>query len=192
MFVQVVELFALRHSLGAKRFNARVGDKMVLRTHGSSGVQQRVLFSRTSPTSGFTASGPGAPKQVGKPDDVLAQAPVGSRVRWTSTLLVAKASDVPFGKQFETQDARWFAWQNENAVKVGPDRYAAHGVGGGRVSGKEIEDALVEITAGQFPDKSKSEIRAGIYISEIEVYDQPASSGQIEPNADNPRQGARP
>jgi len=60
----------------------------------------------------------------------------------------------------------------------------------GAVSHKDIEDALFDITAGVFPQKSESEVRAGIYVSEIELFDQPESSEQIEPDADNPRKGA--
>jgi hypothetical protein len=43
-----------------------------------------------------------------------------------------------------------------------------------------------------FSDKSEAEIRAGIFISEIELFEDPDRAGQIEPAAVDPEKGPRP
>lgn len=184
VFVEVVQLYALRQSLGATRFNQRVGGRMELRTHGSSGVQRRALFKRASAGEAFKGGAASA-------EEVLADAPIGSRVRWTSQLLFDKANNL-FGPEVWTiQQEEWPNWQHENTVKVGPDRYGAHGIGG-RVSRATIEDEMAAITGKVFPDKPDSEIRAGIFISEIEIFENPEVSGQITASAKNAEKGGRP
>jgi hypothetical protein len=80
VFVEVVRLYALRQSLGARRFDLRIGSGMELRAHGSTGNVRRVLFKRTTAGEAFAAEGPGAP-DVAVGTDPLAEAPIGSRVR---------------------------------------------------------------------------------------------------------------
>jgi hypothetical protein len=193
VFVEVVRLYALRQSLGAKRFDARVGSTMELRAHGSSGNVRRVLFKRGAPDAAFTAEGAGAPARVGDLDDVLGEAPIGSRVRWTSRLLFEKANNLFGPEVFTIEQQEWPAYQHENTIKLGPDRYGAQGVGGSaRVSRAEVEAKLIEVTSGVFPEKPKSEIRAGIFISEIEIFERPEPSEQIEPTAVDSEKGPRP
>lgn len=207
VFAEVVQLYALRQSLGAKRFDARVADTfalregppaeaMELRRHGSTGVKSQLLFKRESATAEFTVTGVGPLAAVPPVEQVLAEAPIGSRVRWTSQLLFDRWEN-PKGADLLAQGREeypvWSAYQHENALKLGPDRYAAQGVGGGgRASRQHIEDVLTEITTGAFPKRSETEIRANIYISEIEIFDQPNLSEQIEPGAENSEKGPRP
>ena len=192
VFAEVLQLYALRQSLGARRFDQRVGTTMVLRTHRSSGVKSRVLFKRESASAGFNVDGQGALDEAGNPDIVLAEAPIGSRVRWTSQLLFDKANNLSGPEVWTIDQQSWPNFQHENTLKLGPDRYGAQGVGGGgRVSREKIESELVDITAGQFPKKTEAEIRAGIYISEIEIFEQPAAAEQIEPQAQDSDKGPR-
>jgi hypothetical protein len=193
VFVEVVQLYALRQSLGARRFDQRIGTNMVLRAHRSSAVKTGVLFKRDSPMAAFSAQGPAAPGEVGNAETVLAEAPIGSRVRWTSQLLYDKANNLAGPEVWTIDQQSWPNYQHENTVKLGPDRFGAQGIGGGgRVSRQTIEDELVDITAGQFPNMSKTEIRAGIYVSEVEVFEQPDASEQIEPQAQDSQKGPRP
>jgi len=191
VFVEVVQLYALRQSLGAKRFDQRIGKRMELRAHGSTGTRRRTLFKRESPTATFTAEGADIPKQIGSVEEVLAEAPIGSRVRWTSQLLFDKANNLFGPEVFTIEQQEWPAWQHENTVKLGPDRYGAHGVGN-RVSRAEVEKKIAGITADVFPNASESEIRAGIFISEIELFERPDLSEQIEPSATDSEKGPRP
>jgi hypothetical protein len=193
VFVDVVQLYALRQSLGAKRFDARIGSDMRLRAHGSTGMQRRALFQRSAASAPFSVAGKGPLTEGGDEASVLAQAPIGSRVRWTSQLLLDKGNNL-FGPEVFTIDQQsWPYYEHENTIKLGPDAYGAQGVGGGgRVSRKHIEDELVDVTAGQFPKKTEAEIRAGIYVSEIEVFEQPDVAEQIEPEAKDSEKGPRP
>ena len=191
VFVEVVQLYALRQSLGAKRFDQRIGNRMELRAHGSAGTRRRTLFKRVSATAPFAAEGADVPKQIASVEDVLADAPIGSRVRWTSQLLFDKANNLFGPEVFTIEQQEWPAWQHENTVKLAPNSYAAHGVGN-RVSRADVESKIADITAEVFPDKSKSEIRAGIFISEIEVFERPEVSEQIEPSAADTEKGSRP
>ena len=193
VFVEVVQLYALRQSLGGRRFDERIGTEMVLRAHRSSAVKAGVLFKRESPTAPFTAQGPAAPAKVGSADEVLAEAPIGSRVRWTSQLLYDKANNLSGPEVWTIDQQSWPNYQHENTIKLGPDRFGAQGVGGGgRVSRQTIEDELIDITAGQFPKKTKAEVRAGIYVSEVEVFESPDASEQIDPQAKDSEKGPRP
>jgi len=195
VFIEVVQLYALRQSLGAKRFDARVGGKMELRMHRSSGVKSQLLYQRESPTERFKATGDEAPATVGPADEVLAEAPIGSRVRWTTQLLFDRANNAMGRDVFlgGTGQLTWLPYIHENAMKLAPDRFAAQGVGGGgRVSREKIEDTLADVTADVYPDKPEAEIRAGIYVSEIEVFERPDTSEQIEPRAEDGEKGPRP
>jgi hypothetical protein len=158
VFIEVVQLYALRQSLGAKRFDARVGGKMELRMHRSSGVKSQVLYKRESPTERFKVTGEEAPATVGPADEVLAEAPIGSRVRWTTQLLFDRANNAMGRDVFlgGTGQLTWLPYIHENAMKLAPDRFAAQGVGGGgRVSREKIEDTLADVTADVYPDKPR-------------------------------------
>ena len=48
------------------------------------------------------------------------------------------------------------------------------------------------MTAGVFPDRPEVEIRAGIYVSEIELFEQPETAGQVEPAAASAEKGPQP
>jgi hypothetical protein len=165
---------------------------MELRAHGSTGNVRHVLFKRLAARDTFSAEGPGAPQRVGDLADLLGEAPIGSRVRWTSTLLFQRANDLSGPEVFTIEQEEWPSYQHENTIKLGPDRYGAQGVGGSaRVSRADVETKLAEVTARVFPDKSESEVRSGIFVSEIEVFDQPAQE-QIEPTAIDSEKGPRP
>ena len=82
-FVQIVHLYALRHTLGAKRFDQRVGAggfRLEVQRRQSTGVDTVVTWQRTNPSGPLVRSdtGQGDPRSV---DAILAAAPIGSRVR---------------------------------------------------------------------------------------------------------------
>ena len=94
-------------------------------------------------------------------DDILAEAPIGSRVRWTNRL-GARDKGNP--------------WQHENTIKLGPDKFAAHGTASGVLTMSNghpravIEDTVARKT---FADADDAYVRANIFISEIEIFDDP-------------------
>ena len=167
-YVQLAELYALRHALGATKFNERVGSiSLTIRTHGSTLLDDLVYWNREgrqAPVQRFTTSkgktSAGAPEPRTM-DQLLADAPVGARVMWTN-------NDAPGSHP----------WHNENTVKVGPDLYAAHGIhapdGRKTFSRAEVESGM----AREYLTGSKSErkpdasyISAYIYLKQIEVFD---------------------
>lgn len=193
VFVEVVQLYAWRQSLGATRFDERIGGRMELRAHHSTGIRKRALFKRESPKAAFAVDGVAVPEKLASADDLLAQAPVGSRVRWTSQMLFDKANNLYGPEVFTIGQQSWPSYQHENTIKLGPDRYGAHGVGGAaRESRAGIEEKLADVTAGVFPDRPEVEIRAGIYVSEIELFEQPETAGQVEPAAASAEKGPQP
>jgi hypothetical protein len=169
VFVEVVQLYALRKSLGAKKFDGRIGNKMELRAHGSTGTIQKNLYKRDSPSANFTSKLTVNNNKIDSPEMILENAPIGSRVRWTSELLYDKANNISGPEVWTIHQQEWVNWQNENTIKLGPDRYGAQGVGH-RKTRAQIENELANITADALPEKSKSDILKGIFISEIEIF----------------------
>jgi hypothetical protein len=161
-FIQIVELYALRHTLGDDAFDQRVGGTLELRRRESTGVKTKMLYSRTSPNDQMTRSTDNKlePSSV---EQLVAQAPIGSRIRWTNR--DPKALGQPF--------------ENENTVKLGQDKFAAHPlthpkflfIGGGN----EYSRAALELKVAREtnPSADRSYVEQNLFISEIEYFDTP-------------------
>jgi len=157
-FVQVANLYALRHSLGTAAFNAipSSGVPFDIQPQGSSGLQRVAYYERTGPTGLFMRY---ADKVIETKtvEQLLTEAPIGSRVMWTNL----QAPEVS-------------AFRNENAVKLGADRYGAHGFMGrlktNEFTRAELESALVRTTN---PSADAAYIAKNVYVSEIEHYRRP-------------------
>jgi hypothetical protein len=89
-------------------------------------------------------------------DELLAAAPVGSRIVWRN---LAVDPDDP-------TEADLF---NENAVKLGPDEFAAHGLGEKHVMTRaELELELARATWDLGGDPDRTEIETNIFIRSIQ------------------------
>lgn len=158
-YVQVAHFFALRHTLGRKAFNERMGTEMKFRIHDSTGIRSLIFFKRGGPAEQMTnqADKKKDPRTV---DDILQAAPEGSRVMWTN-LEIDPAGD-------KSQ------YRNENTVKLGPDSFAAHGfqeaIGKSVFARLELERQLGFFSRKEFTD---SDLKEFVFISQIEHYEMP-------------------
>lgn len=154
-FIQVAEWYAMRHAYGAEEFNRRVqGLSFDLRPHESTGIGQKEMYSRGNPTDMMTRSSDRKPESK-TIDQLVADAPFGSRVMWTN--LKAPTSS---------------AFRNENCIKLGDDRFAAHGFGGSRNTFSRIEIELL-LARAEDPAADSSYVAANIFIAQIEHYETP-------------------
>jgi hypothetical protein len=164
--VQIANLYAMRMTYGSALFDHREGLRMVLRSRESSGLTTRRHYGREGidarwrivhdfvpPNTFKFASGPPLPAGT---EEIVARAPVGSRVRWTN--LAADTSD---------------SFRHENTVKLGPDLYAAGGLDD-PITGNEFTRTRLEIELAlhTHPRPSLAYIRRNIYIDEVEVFDR--------------------
>lgn len=164
-FVQIAHLYALRHSLGARRFDATVGAggfTLEIKRRASTGLQTEVTFTRAKRDEAMRRSDTGEvdPRSV---DGILATAPIGSRVRWTN----------------RDPRAQGTAWQNENTLKLGPDRFGAHGTATGLFAkdNTHTREEVERLTArGTNPDADSAYVAANIFISEIEIFRSPGGA----------------
>ena len=164
--VQIANLYAARMTYGAALFNHRQGLTMKLRPRESSGLTTRLHYGRAGlaepwrivhdflpPNSFVFAAGPPLPATT---EALVAQAPPGSRVRWTN--LAAPESS---------------AFRHENAVKLGADVYAAAGIDDPLTGNEFTRDALeIRLALMTKERPSRDDIRRTIYIDEVEVFDQ--------------------
>lgn len=159
-FVQVAQLYAQRHALGDTAFDrwvsgARGGAEFLLRNHGSTGLLSDVLFQRDGPDEPMRAY-PDQRPVAESVDELLAAAPVGSRIVWRN--LAANPSSDAY---------------NENAIKLGSDQFAAHGLGEtdqNTFTRAELELELARVTWTLGGDPDTSEIEANVFIRSIQHY----------------------
>ncbi len=159
-FVQVAHLYAQRHTLGDLKFDQRVMDRdgtirFSLRGHGSTGLASDRLYQREEPEDKMREF-PGDREVDESADELLAAAPVGSRIVWRN---LAVDPDDP-------TEADLF---NENAVKLGPDEFAAHGLGEKTVMTRaELELELARAAWDLGGDPDRTEIETNIFIRSIQ------------------------
>jgi len=120
-------------------------------------------------------------------ESMLASAPIGARVRWTSTWTEQAADYAQIIQKSLGKPANsygWFAFQNENAIKIGPDRYAAYSLRIG--SAKEIADEMIESAenavkdmtalsggredAPQWPEPIREALEPYVFVDQIEIF----------------------
>lgn len=189
-FVQVARLYVRRKLLPPPEKNDAFDEQergLELRTHAPESARY-ALFERVTDE--------GRPLDLWRTDPLgridpmseermLDMAPVGSRVRWTSawTKEIALKGQGLGGSR--VLDSSWFLFQNENAIKLGPDSYGAHGIG--RVSGSEVVEGMVDATRDALKvaaywkrggerivdvptNPSDEEIREHVYVDNVEYY----------------------
>lgn len=161
-FVQITHLYALRHTLGAKKFDQTVAGKgftLEVRRRQSTGLRTKTEFVRTAPDKPMVRSDTNEadPRKI---ESILWMAPIGSRVRWTN----------------RDPRAAGTAWQNENTIKLGPDNFGAHGTASGVCTKDNTHSrAEVELLMSQATNSKAdaSYIARNIFISEIEIFKAP-------------------
>ncbi|MGH2968802.1 MAG: DUF4157 domain-containing protein, partial [Solirubrobacteraceae bacterium] len=167
--IQLSHFWAQLNTFGDEAFN-RQAPRIVLRPRESTGVKTRAHYGRNNPTEAWHLVEDVKPGEVwlrlksdlvGKDtDQLVGEAPVGSRVRWTN--LKAQTSD---------------AFRHENSLKLAGDRFAAAGFtksfleGGGNVfTRSELEERLAK---NAHPSADRSYISENVFIDEIEHFDTP-------------------
>jgi hypothetical protein len=163
--IQIANLFAIRKVQGATAFDSRhAGLGLVLRPRDSSGLTSIRHFGRPGPTAPWQvvqdfrppdtfvfAPGPPTPETT---DALVAAAPVGSRVRFTNTRAPAVT-----------------AFHHENAVKLGPDTFAAAGIDDPLTGNEFTRDRLeIEMALMTAERPTRADIRRTVYIDEVEVF----------------------
>jgi hypothetical protein len=87
-------------------------------------------------------------------DELLREAPIGSRVTWRN-LEAPESSD----------------FFNENTIKLGADRYAAHGFGTTNVFTRaELELSLARATRPEATDADRAEFEAFVFVRAIQHF----------------------
>jgi hypothetical protein len=172
MWVQIAELYALGSAMGFERFNKLATPsslgvlQFALRPQGSTGVRRQFQWTRQSSTGPVERRDERGRSQPGRKsmDAIVAEAPVGSRVAWTAKLIA--------GSEFS----------HENAVKLGPDTYGAHGFGSKtQFTRQELEGKLIDLTRREVTKPreyltetiSEDAIRSSVFLSEVEEYQVP-------------------
>jgi len=157
-FVQVAHLYALRHALGTRGFNQmnKSDVSFELKPQASTALHRVKFYERFKPDAQMLRY-PEKELETKSADELLKEAPVGSRIMWTNL-------EAGVGT----------AYRNENTLKLGDDQFAAHGflaeLKKNIFTRKELELALARIT-----NKSADEayIKANVFIAEIEHYQMP-------------------
>ena len=159
-YVQVARWYAQLQSLGKDEFNRRAGPNFKLSYHKTSGLRSRMTYLRNSRKEPFRSVDGLTNRSVStnitlrtpeEEDRFLADLPIGSRVMWSDGNPESRDSD----------------FENENAIKVSADRYAAHPFGIKTAAQVRKEMASPEKDT---PSKVNSYIRRWVYIKEIEWY----------------------
>jgi hypothetical protein len=177
-FVTLAHWYARIKTEGAEKFDREMGTPFDLHPKGAStGLRSKRTFQRSTGDSPMMKectvdekgdcrdSGPG--KHV---ETALAEAPIGSRVMWANP--DARANIDP--------DVQ--AYARENTIKLSRDRFGAFPLSKGvlfwkryELSRDEVETRLAEIATKDSP-LSVEQIRAKIFIQEIEEFDTPGAS----------------
>lgn len=186
-FVQIARLYVQRKLIpDDTAFDEWATPDLTLRTHAPE-TFRHALFLRAHedglPLDRWITK-PSGRIDVLSEERMLASAPSGSRVRWTSSW-TKQAAKLGESALPNVSQLTWYAFQNENAIKIGPDRYAAHGLG--TVSAKELVTDMVDATrqalgamaplaantkgAPDLPSNpSDDEIKQRIYVDNVEYY----------------------
>jgi hypothetical protein len=164
-YVQVAELYAMRHARGTEAFDAGFQDMTFeFRPFASSGLKVGALYSRARPGDPMLPEPQfsDAPKEFQPPqtpvpaEELVRGAPIGSRVTWRN--LAAPPSS---------------AFYNENTVKLGDDQYAAHGFEPKTMfTGEELELALAGMTLEREADPATDSayIAENVFVIEVQTF----------------------
>jgi len=146
---------------GPEEFNRKAGQIFKLSYHKSSGLRGRMMYTRNSRKEPFTrVEGLTNRKErtsihLSTPEEedrfLATEVPIGSRVMWSDGNPQSRGED----------------FENENTIKIGPNRYAAHPFG--THSSDEIRETMAAPDQ-ETPAKVRAYIRRWIFIKEIEWY----------------------
>jgi hypothetical protein len=120
----------------------------------STGLTGSRLYTRTSPAEKLVLQGDRP--EAAFADEVVAAAPIGSRVAWRN--LAAPPSS---------------AFYNENTIKLGADQFAAHGFGAQTMfTRQQLMLALAGVALGREADPVKDfdYVAENVFIVEVEVF----------------------
>ena len=166
-FVVAARLYAECVSSGHAAFDRKYSNlgtliepvTMRMAQHDTPGLGSAALWRREAQGEAFVVK-PGneptehTPTDHASEDELIATLPVGTRVMWTTT--------------HEDADEDM---ENENTIKVGPDRYVAHPMGVESAAG--VRDGLVvdddEVLT---PAERLKQTREHVYLAEIEFYER--------------------
>jgi hypothetical protein len=159
--VQLSHWWAQLNTLGDEAFN-RQSPQIQLRPRGSTGIKTVAHYGRNGPTEPWRMIEdvtPNASQLKLKPelvnkdtDQLVAEAPIGARVRWTN--------------RAASENASYF---HENSLKLGADKFV---IGGwrGSFTRREVEEKHARKTN---PQADQSYIAANVFIDEVEHFDSP-------------------
>lgn len=193
-YTQLIHLYALRHVFSADWFNSRVGPALEIKRTKSTGVRTDYEFTRESPHEKMRDSRTGSPDPRNV-DSILTEAPIGSRIRWTN--VKAKITRIENGQKREVVVN---PWGNENTIKLGPNKFAAHGTKA-EVFGISVpftdniltQEKIIEEIADnteknrdkyagykdpEYAASRENYIKNNIYISEIEIFNDPSAGAK--------------
>ncbi len=134
-YLQVAQWYAQRHTMGAAAFNAKITNLggLVLKPHGSTGIVANETYVRRAPGDTFYRES-NITNQTEPSDkmewELLDVAPIGTRVTFTNAAAPTESGT----------SRGWWAFGNENTLKMGDNQYAAHPMG--TLSREEIECRL--------------------------------------------------
>jgi hypothetical protein len=160
-FVQVAHLYALRHALGTKGFNQmkKSDVSFELKPQASTALHRVKFYERFKPDAQMLRY-PEKELETKSIDELLKEAPVGSRIMWTNL-----------------KAAVGTAYRNENTLKLGDDQFAAHGflaqLKKNIFTRTELELALANIANITNKSADDAYIKANVFIAEIEHYQMP-------------------
>jgi hypothetical protein len=162
MFVQAVLLYAVVKRIGKESFNQRVASrkatdgKMMLRSHTSPGLLRKGGSQHEKPAQGQP---PWSRERIAavmrEQEDNFKAAANGSQIVFTN--LDPRANETVF--------------EHENAIKIGPDKFIAHGIAHHHpfVSREQIYKVLAEAAAG-IREADAAYKKSHLYISVVELY----------------------
>jgi hypothetical protein len=166
-YVVAARLYAELRGSGDEAFDAKYANlgteispqPLRMAQHATPGLSSRDFWVREAQGAEFASrtkpENPTGvkPKDAGEEDVFLRTVPIGARVMWTTTHEKAAAD-----------------MENENTIKVGDDKYAAHPLG--RLSGANVREELIAGPDEDDESKHAAHIAAYIYLSEVEWYDR--------------------
>ncbi len=167
--IQLSHFWARLNTFGDAAFDTQA-PKVQLRPRSSTGVKTRAHYGRNGPAEPWRLVEdlrPGEvhirlkPDLVGRDtDQLVSEAPIGSRVRWTN--LKAGTDN---------------AFRHENSLKLGSDKFAAGGFtksfldgGGNAFTRAELEERMAKMTTDS---PNRGYIDANVFIDEVEHFDRP-------------------
>lgn len=158
--IQVGRWYAELTAMGADEFNKKDKGSFKLSYHETTGLRGRTLYRRERKRDNFTSidglTGRKTATDVKlttaqEEDAFLRTLPIGTRVMWSDS----------------HEDAFDTDFENENTIKVGDDRYAAHPFG--TLSAAKMRAELGPSSSDEpSRDKREAYIRRHVFIKEIE------------------------